>query len=104
MATSRVRICGRIRNGSSTRRRTMNPAAFEPTERYAVTGGRRALVNIRYPNMKRDGGDFETECDNDEDTAEKSGVVLKAGPRKYRRNFLEIGFAGCAKDPGDPVN
>src|SRR5947207_69447 len=39
IATSTVRIRGKIRNGSSTRRRTMKPAAFEPTDRYAVTGG-----------------------------------------------------------------
>src|SRR5207248_4972030 len=52
----------------------------------------------------RDGGDFKAECDDDEDATEKSGVVLKAGPGKYGRNFLQIRFAGCAKDPGDPVN
>ena len=27
-----------VRNGSETRNRTMNPAAFEPTERNAVVG------------------------------------------------------------------
>ena len=31
-------ICGNMKNGASTRSRTTKPAAFEPTERKAVTG------------------------------------------------------------------
>src|SRR5437868_7685506 len=54
---------------------------------------RRALVNIRYPNMKRNGGDFKTKCDNNKHASEKSSVLLKAGPRKYTRDLLQIGFA-----------
>ena len=33
-----LRFAGSMKNGSSTRRRTTNPAAFEPTDRNAVTG------------------------------------------------------------------
>ena len=29
---------GKIMNGRSTRRRTTKPAAFDPTDKYAVTG------------------------------------------------------------------
>src|SRR5437588_2366555 len=65
---------------------------------------RRALVNIRYPNMKGNGGDFKTKGDNNENAAEKCSVLLKAGPGKYSRNLLQIGFASCSKNPGNPVN
>ena len=71
-----------------------------------IRGYRRrcALVNIRYPNMKRNGGDFKTKGDNDEHAAEKRRLLLKAGPRKYSRNLLQIRFASCSKNPGNPVN
>src|SRR5438270_46419 len=64
----------------------------------------RALVNIRYPNMEWNGGDFKAKCDDDENAAKKRGVLLKLGPRKYSRNLLQIRFASCSKDPRNPVN
>src|SRR5206468_9865243 len=66
------------------------PGGFRTDRQVRCHRGRRALINIRYPDMKRDGSDFEAECDNDRSEEHTSGVVLKAGPRKYRRNLLEI--------------
>src|SRR5205085_5435572 len=75
------------------------PRRFRPYRKKRGHRRGRALINVRHPDVKRDGGNFESKCDNDEDTTKKRGVLLKARSRKCGSDLLQVCFAGCSKDP-----
>ena len=66
---------------------------------------RRALVNIRHPDLERHGRDLESERDQHQDHAEKRGAGLDvSGSPRRGGDPREIRLAGHAENPGDAVN
>ena len=65
----------------------------------------RALVYVGHPELKRGGGNFETEGDEDEAEAEEEGGrggLVEDG--EFGRDGCEVELSGHAVDPRDPVD
>src|SRR5881398_872437 len=80
-----------------------NPASLEAAVKYLVLSAL-ATGFLVYGITWIFGATGETNLQKITTVFSRPCLEHNAGPRKYHRNFLEIRFAGCAKDPGDPVN
>ena len=71
-----------------------------------ISGDRRgsALVNIRYPDLKWYGCDFETERDENQHHAEERCAVICISTDQRFCDSLQICLAGHPEDPGDSVD
>ena len=68
-------------------------------------GRRRALVDIRNPELEGRGGDLEADSDQDHCQGEEDGGVVRHGNnREVFLNEGEIGFTGHSKNPSDAVD
>src|SRR5437763_6850969 len=54
--------------------------------------------------IKWNSGDFEPKSNDDQNSAEQRGILLKTTPRQYRRDLWQIRFACSPKNPRDSID